>query len=85
MGQGYGDSSATQDPGYFKIIYIYRYYLGTHRFVPNATVHIEMGQICLCLKRWLEIGCLYNRFCNMKANRLPKKVMQWEMLHGNKG
>ena len=64
---------------------VFRYYLGTHRFAPNAAVHLEMGQMCIHHKRWLEIVRLYNRFCEMKTDRLPKKVMQWEISSGNKG
>ena len=63
---------------------ISRYYLGVHRFTPNAAVSIEMDLMDLQQTRWIEIMRYYNRVQNLEPDRLPKIVLVWDKSTGGK-
>ncbi len=65
-------------------IRISQYYLGVHRFTPNASVSIEMDQMDLQQARWVEIFRYYNRVQNRKDVRLPEIVLEWERSSGGR-
>ncbi len=51
-----------------------RYYMGVHRLTPIPGIQGDMGWLD-CKNRWvIEIVRLYNRFINMDADRLNKRI-----------
>ena len=55
-----------------------RFFLGVHKFAPNAAVKIEMDWLETREKRWLNMIRYFNRLNSMESHRLPKIVYNWE-------
>ncbi len=64
---------------------IMRFFLGVHRFAPLPAMKTEMDWLDMRRWRWLEMMRLYNRFCMMDQQRLPRKILTWDYKVGAKG
>ena len=56
-----------------------RYFLGVHKFAPNAGIYGDMGWIKHSLSRYICMVRLWNRCLNMNVNRLTRKVFIWDL------
>ena len=63
---------------------ISQYFLGVHRFTPNASVSIEMDQMDVQQARWVEIMRYFNRIHNLGEDRLAKIVLDWKCSNGGR-
>ena len=57
---------------------IMRFFLGVHRFAPNAGVKLELDWLECREVRWLNMLRLYNRISKMDTDRLPKIILNWD-------
>ncbi len=64
---------------------ILHFYLGVHRFASVAVTHLEMNILCIQFACWLEQIRYYNRIVKLNSDRLPKKILMWEITNGIKG
>ena len=55
-----------------------RYYLGVNKFTPVAATSLEMDWLDPKFNRWIEIVRYHNRLVEMKPNRLPVRIYNWE-------
>ena len=62
-----------------------RYYLGVHHYSANASTSMEMDIMSIQYSRWLELLRYFNRLMAMEDDRLPKMVLQWDIVNGSKG
>ena len=51
-----------------------RYFLGVHKFAPNAAIIGDMGWNSPILERKICILRLWNRLCNMPNHRMTKQI-----------
>ena len=61
---------------------VMRFFLGIHKFAPNAATKIEMDWLGCREKRWLNMIRLYNRINVMPLSRLPKIIYDWDVNSG---
>ena len=57
-----------------------RSFLGVHKFTPNHAIQGDMGWDSCSLRRKLEICRLWNRIVTMQTFRLPRKVLEWDIM-----
>ena len=58
---------------------IKRCFMGVNRFAPNAALNLEFGWNDMKSMRWLEMARYWNRLCEMKDDRWPKKIAKWDI------
>ena len=63
---------------------INRFYLGVHRFAPNAAASIEMNIANIRMARWTEMVRLHNRIMGFQETRIPRQVYEWEVNEGSR-
>ena len=59
-----------------------QFFLGIHKFAPNAATNIKMDWLGYREKIWLNMIRLYNRINVMPLSRLPKVVYDWDVNSG---
>ena len=55
-----------------------RYFLGVHRFAPNAGIQGDMGWLDCTNRRQLNMIRFWNRLTETSQNRLVRKVFDWD-------
>ena len=61
---------------------VMRFFLGIHKYAPNAATKIQMDRLGCREKRWLNMIRLYNRINVMPPSRLPKIIYDWDVNSG---
>ena len=57
-----------------------RLYLGVHRFTPNKAVNADMGWTSCRVRRYICMLRLWNRLVVMSANRITRKIFDWDRI-----
>lgn len=61
-----------------------RIYLGVHKFAPLAAINGDMGWSDSNIRRKIAMIRLWNRILKMEPNRLPSKMLMWDLAHTGK-
>ena len=61
-----------------------RYYLGVHKYAPNAGLYSDVGWLSPKYSRYICMLRTWNRFIDMDANRLTKKICLYDKQLGIK-
>ena len=64
---------------------IQRFFLGIHRFAPLPALRIEMDWLGIQMSRSLEMLQYLNRLAYMDEERIPKKILRWDIQMDRKG
>ena len=58
-----------------------RYFLGVHKYAPNAGLSGDMGWIKHSYNRYLCAFRFWNRLLNMEDSRLTKQIFNWDYVN----
>ena len=61
---------------------VMRFFLGIHKFAPNAATKTEMDWLGCREKRWLNMIRIYNRINVMPLSQLPIIIYDWDVNSG---
>lgn len=56
-----------------------RYYLGVHRFCPLTAIEGEIGWVRCATRRKLDVIKLWNKILTLNDQRLPKRVLNYDI------
>ena len=56
-----------------------RYFLGVHKYAPNAGIYGDMGWVKHSLSRYVNMIRLWNRYLKMNDNRLTRKIFEYDL------
>ena len=62
-----------------------RYFLGVHRYSPNAVLHGDTGWLTDKYQRYLAILRFWNRLIGMPNDRVTKKIFNWDFDNDRNG
>ena len=57
---------------------VQRYYLGVNKYTPKFATRLEFEWLDPKFQRWIEIARYWNHLVDMKKDRLPVKVLNWD-------
>ena len=60
-----------------------RYFLGVHKFCPLAAMEGDMGWSSCLVRSQLNMVLFWNHLVNMSDNRLPKKILLYNIKNSN--